>query len=77
MILTCKEMVERVTDARDGRLSTFDRICFRVHLGYCRNCCRYVAQMDQTIAALRHVSEGERAPPDVVATLLERTRRPR
>ena len=70
MIFTCKQLVEMVTDAREGRLSTIDHVGYRAHLAYCRNCCRYVAQIEQTIAALHGLAEGERAPPEVIAEIL-------
>lgn len=77
MILTCKRFVERVTDAHEGRLSTIDRISYRAHLAYCCNCARYVAQMEQTVAALRHAGEDDDAPPEAVANILAALKRPR
>jgi anti-sigma factor RsiW len=70
MILTCRKLVERVTDAREGRLSALDRVSYAAHLAWCRHCRRYVAQMDQTVRALRHGRPDETAPPEVVAALL-------
>jgi anti-sigma factor RsiW len=57
VILTCRQLVEKVTDAREGRLSAGDRAGWAAHLAWCRHCRLYVAQMDQTVEALRH---GER-----------------
>jgi anti-sigma factor RsiW len=52
MILTCKQLVKRVTDAREGRLSALDRAGYRLHLMRCRHCRTYVAQMDAIVDAM-------------------------
>ena len=57
MILTCKQLVKRVTDAREGRLSALDRAGYKLHLLRCRHCRAYVAQMDAVVAALRGAPE--------------------
>lgn len=62
MIITCRQLVERVTDAREGRLSAVDRAGYAVHLGWCANCRRYVAQIDATIAALRRAVQDAALP---------------
>ena len=59
MILTCRQLVEKVTDAREGRLSAGDRAGWAAHLAWCRHCRLYVAQMDETVATLR--AEARRA----------------
>ena len=53
MIITCRQLVEKVTDASEGQLSAADRAGWAVHLAWCSDCRRYVAQMDQTVAALK------------------------
>jgi anti-sigma factor RsiW len=50
--MTCRELVEVVTDYLEGRLPEQDRVRFEAHLGECRYCDEYVAQMRQTIMAL-------------------------
>ena len=70
MIFTCRHLVERVTDAREGRLSALDRASYAAHLAWCRHCRRYVAQMDQTVRALQQGRPDDPAPPEVVAALL-------
>lgn len=74
MILTCKQLVERVTDARERRLSAFDRAGYRAHLAWCRDCRRFVRQLDQTVAALGALPP-ESPPPGLLRDVL--ARRPR
>jgi hypothetical protein len=47
--LTCKELVEIVTDYLEDRLSTQDRMRFEQHLAICEGCSAYLEQMRQTI----------------------------
>jgi len=47
--LTCKELVELVTDFLDGSLSRRDRRRFEKHIAACVNCSEYVAQFRETI----------------------------
>lgn len=47
--LTCKELVELVTDYLDGALSRRDRKRFEKHISGCTNCTEYVAQFRETI----------------------------
>ncbi len=41
-----------VTDYFEGRLAGDDRLRFEAHLGECRHCVEYVAQMRRTIDLL-------------------------
>jgi anti-sigma factor RsiW len=50
--MTCKELVEVVTDYLEGRLPDADRLRLDAHLAECRYCEEYIAQMRQTIEAL-------------------------
>jgi anti-sigma factor RsiW len=47
--LTCKELVELVTDYLEGSLSRRDRKRFERHIAGCTNCREYVAQFRETI----------------------------
>jgi len=47
--LTCKELVELVTDYLEGSLSRRDRKRFENHIDGCTNCRGYVAQFKETI----------------------------
>ena len=69
MILTCKQLVRRVTDAREGRLSPLDRAGYTLHLLRCRHCRTYVAQMDAVVEALQGGRDEKKAPPELHAAL--------
>ena len=47
--LTCRELVELVTDYLDGSLSRRDRARFEAHIAACGNCTQYVEQFRETI----------------------------
>ena len=50
--MTCRELVELVTDYLEGTLPGQDRIRLQAHLAECPYCEEYVAQMRRTVAAL-------------------------
>jgi hypothetical protein len=78
VILTCKQLVERVSDAREGRLSAIDRAGYKLHLLRCRHCRAYVAQMDAVVAVLHGAEPGTTAPAELHAALAKAFReRPR
>lgn len=72
--LTCKEMVELVTDYLEGALPPAMRIRFDQHLTGCDPCIVYVDQMRQTIATLGKLPE-ESIPESALDTLREHFRR--
>lgn len=72
--LTCKEMVELVTDYLEDALSAELRARFDRHLTGCPPCLIYVDQMRQTIAALGCVPE-ESISEKELNTLTEHFRR--
>jgi len=47
--LTCRELVELVTDYLESSLSRRDRKRFEKHISGCPNCTEYVAQFRETI----------------------------
>jgi anti-sigma factor RsiW len=47
--LSCKELVELVTDYAEDRLSASVRTRFEMHLSYCAPCRIYLAQMRETV----------------------------
>ncbi len=57
--LTCKEMVEIVTDYLEGALSPEDRVRFEQHLALCDGCTYYVEQMRETIRLSGKVTEDQ------------------
>jgi predicted anti-sigma-YlaC factor YlaD len=71
--LTCKELVELVTDYLEGALSPSDRRRFDEHLTNCPYCQIYLDQMRQTIRTLGHLPE-EAIPSEALETLLARFR---
>ena len=60
--LTCREVVELVTDYLEGGLSRRDRRRFEAHIAACDGCTAYLDQMRLTIEALGHVPESSIAP---------------
>ena len=64
--LTCREMVELVTDYLDDRLSDRERERFEAHVAECEGCTRYIEQMRMTITALGHI------PPETISPDAER-----
>ena len=55
--LTCRELVELVTDYFEGALSRRDRRRFERHIAGCDGCTAYVEQMRVTKRVLGHISE--------------------
>jgi anti-sigma factor RsiW len=55
--LACQELVEVITDYLEGKLPPHDRARFETHLAECPGCHTYLAQMQQTIGALRRLEE--------------------
>lgn len=72
--LSCKEMVELVTDYLEDALSADMRDRFERHLTACHPCVVYIEQMRQTIAALGKLPE-ESIPPSALDTLRDHFRR--
>ena len=71
--LTCKELVELVTDYLEGVLSDADRVRFDQHLIGCPFCTTYLEQMRQTVRTLGQLRE-ESIAPEAMADLLARFR---
>ncbi|HYF27488.1 MAG TPA: zf-HC2 domain-containing protein [Baekduia sp.] len=55
--MTCREMVELVTDYLEGRLGGPQRARFEAHLAICPGCQAYLEQMRQTLHALGRIPE--------------------
>ncbi len=60
--LTCKEMVELVTDYLEGKLSPEQRFRFEDHLAACHDCTNYFEQMRKTIQITGQLSEADVSP---------------
>lgn len=68
--LSCKELVELVTEYVEDRLPLDVRARFEMHLGYCASCRVYLAQMRETVKLAGRLSE-ETLPPPVKDSLLK------
>jgi anti-sigma factor RsiW len=71
--LTCRELVELVTDYLEGTLSQRDHERFDRHIAGCTNCTRYLEQFRETIRLTGTLRE-EDVSPEVEAELLEQFR---
>jgi anti-sigma factor RsiW len=69
MRMSCKQVVELVTDYFEGTLSEEDRVRFERHLGECKYCTRYLEQMRVTMRTLGRIPE-ESLSDDARADLL-------
>ncbi len=67
--LSCKELVELVTEYLEDRLPLDERSRFEMHLVYCAPCAVYLEQMRQTVQFAGRLSE-ERLPPGPKEDLL-------
>ncbi len=56
--LSCRELVELVTDYLEGALSEEERARFEQHIGICSGCRVYLEQMRITIEQLGHLPEA-------------------
>jgi anti-sigma factor RsiW len=62
--LTCKEVVEAVTEYLEETMAATERQSFDAHLAECPHCLRYLEQMRFTLAALGRLGE-ESLDPEV------------
>jgi len=53
--MTCKELVELVTDYLDGKLHAVEVARFEQHLWNCGGCTAYLGQMRRTIQLVGYV----------------------
>ena len=56
--LTCRELVELVTDYLAGALADGERVRFEDHLAGCGPCTIYLAQMRRTLTLVGRLTEG-------------------
>ena len=64
--MTCKELVDVITEYFEGTLPAEDRARFERHRGKCEGCHAYLDQMRGTINALGHL------PPESLSPEAER-----
>lgn len=60
--LSCKELVELVTDFFEDRLPASVRARFEMHLSYCAWCRVYLEQMRETVRLAGRLSEETLTP---------------
>ena len=60
--LSCRELVELVTDYLENALPPAERVRFEAHLVACPGCQTYLEQMRQTIDVLGRVTEESLEP---------------
>ena len=68
--LSCRELVELVTEYLEDALPADERARFEEHIGGCSGCGTYLEQMRQTIEAVGHLPE-DGLTPGAERTLLE------
>lgn len=57
--ITCRELVELVTDYLEGAMSAEDRARVDAHLSTCDGCQNYLEQMRETIRLTGRLTEAE------------------
>jgi anti-sigma factor RsiW len=67
--ITCRELVELVTDYLENGLPVDDRTRFELHIAYCEGCKSYLQQMRAIIRTAGRLTE-EAIPPRVRDELL-------
>lgn len=68
--LSCRDIVELLTEYLDGGLETADRIAFERHVAICPPCRGYLAQIRTVVRLAGELREAD-LPPDTRADLLE------
>ena len=68
--MSCRELVELVTDYLEGALPPPERVRFEAHLALCDGCEHYLEQMRSTIALVGSLSE-ESVRPEMQQRLLD------
>jgi predicted anti-sigma-YlaC factor YlaD len=60
--LTCRELVELVSDYLEDRMPLDERVVFEEHLHVCPGCTNYLAQMRETIRTVGRLREEDISP---------------
>jgi anti-sigma factor RsiW len=60
--LSCRELVELVTDYLEGALDEADRRRFETHIAGCGGCTRYLEQLRQTIRITGTLTPSDLSP---------------
>jgi predicted anti-sigma-YlaC factor YlaD len=67
--LSCREIVELVTDYLEGTLEPADQRAFELHLAECEGCRNYLDQMRKTIRLTGELHQ-ESLPPELQEELV-------
>lgn len=69
--VACRDLVERITDLFEGRLSPAEQAAIDRHLGECPGCVSAIEQFRRTVEAIGRLQDDDvRAlDPDVVESL--------
>ena len=62
--LTCKEVVELVTDYQLGAMQTADRVTLEQHLFGCTWCMTYLKQVERAVELTAQLRRPPETPPD-------------
>lgn len=62
-MLTCRDLTEDASAYLDGEVPPLRRARLRLHLMMCGNCRRYLAQLRQSLGAVRACCAGPEAQP--------------
>jgi anti-sigma factor RsiW len=74
--LSCRALVELVTEYLEGALSDGERVRFEAHLARCAGCEAYLEQVQATIALVAATGGQERQPGlEALLAELRRARR--
>ena len=75
--VTCRELVERITDLLDGRLTAEEQTAVDRHLAECPGCAAAIGQFERTVGVLGRLGDDDirQLDPEVVARLLDALRR--
>jgi anti-sigma factor RsiW len=60
--LSCKELVELVTEYLENSLPLGEKAQFEAHLAVCPGCRTYLEQLRQTVRAVGHLTEDSLDP---------------
>jgi len=67
--ITCREVVELVTDYLEGALNADETSLFEQHLNFCDGCVTYLDQLRLTTETVGHIAEDD-VPPEARERLL-------
>jgi predicted anti-sigma-YlaC factor YlaD len=67
--MTCRELVELITDYLENALTLAEHARFEAHLEECDECTSYLGQMRQTLRVVGRLSENGLAPDAEVRLL--------